>query len=139
MKAVIDGVKNILTGDSTFVALLGSPTSEPYKTYYLDPPGEPDFPFVVFSIRPVGYDEEVGREFRSGRGELSINVWGQGVTSTPTVETIVDRAIVLLHQIGNSAGFRCVLSREPQELRDHEINAWGLNVAFDVFVRRSIM
>jgi len=139
MKAVIDAIKFALTDDDTYVELLGTPTVEPYKTYYEDPPVTPDFPFVVFVLRPISYNPDMGREFRVGRGELSVNVWGQGISSTPTVETIADRIISLLHQVGNAAGFRCVLSREPQSLRDHEINAWGVNVAFDCAIRRSII
>lgn len=139
MKAVIDAIKVALTGDSEYISLLGSPTVEPYKTYYEDPPVTPDFPFVVFVLRPIGYNTDMGREFRIGRGELSINAWVQGKTETPTIESIIDRVIVLLHQVGNAAGFRCVLSREPQSLRDHEMNAWGVNVAFEVAIRRSIM
>jgi hypothetical protein len=125
----------MLTSDADYIELLGSPTAQPYKTYYIYPPTTPDFPYVVFSLRPGSVQDEIGKEIISKRVDLKINVWSQD----DTYEDIANRIIYLLHQKGNGNGFRIVYDSDNSELHDPQMNAYGLAMSFNVFLRKGII
>lgn len=143
MKAIKDAVYSRLTADAAYLALVGSPASAPYRTYYLDPPVIPfddvDAPMVVFWLRPAFYDQRLGREILSARAEMFVNTWDRREGAALQHEEVMDRIIELLHHVPDAEGFRAVLAREPQELEDHETKALGLNGVFNVFYRRSTL
>lgn len=129
------GLRNRLVNDSVYLALLGNPTEEPYKTFFIDPAQTPDFPFVVFYFFPSIVDGEISREIIAKRKTAVFNVWSQD----GAYEEIANRIIYLLHQYGNSEGFRVVYNQELNELYDKQMNAYGLNLKFSIFCREKIV
>lgn len=143
MKAVKDAVYSRLTGDAAYIALVGSPASAPYRTYYQDPPA-PAFdgvnaPMTVFYLRPALLDTRLPREILSYRGELHVNTWDREEGGVAQHEEVMDRVVALLHHNPNDAGFRAILAREPEDLNDAEIMAVGVHAVFDVYYRRNTL
>ena len=139
MQVVRNKIYSVLTSDSAYIVLLGSPTAKPYKTYYLTPPATPSFPFVVFWLRPQTFMQRYPRELLVSRAVLTVNAWDHSTSAAPTHEAIMQRVMELLHQVPVVTGFRCIISNEPQELRDEEMNAFGLTSAFELSYRRSLI
>lgn len=135
MNTVKTGLRSMLTSDATYKTLLGSPVAEPYKTYYMYPPTEPDFPFTVFWMGAGSFQDEHDRYIIARVSELYLNVWAQD----NVYETIIERIIYLYHHKSNAYGFRAILSREPQEIYDEEMNAYGKNIVFNLHFRRGII
>ena len=134
MTVIKKEIRSKLADDATYISLLGSPSGEPYKTYYVYPPTVPDFPFVVFALRPGVVSDEFDKTLVVKRVDLTFNVWSRD----DTYETIADRIKYLLHQYGNENGFRIVYDRERSELYDKETNAYGVNIAFNLFSRQGM-
>lgn len=139
LAAVKDKVYSVLIADAVYRTLLGNPDVMPYRTYYLRPPTQPSFPFVVFWLRPQTFSKVHAREILSSVVQLSVNVWDQAESEAAQHEEIMQRIIRLLHQVPQDTGFRAILTMEPQELADEEVNATGLNAAFDLHYRRSLL
>jgi hypothetical protein len=127
-------IRSALTNDAQYILAMGSPTTSPYNTYWKNPPKPPSFPQVVYWLRPGQNDKSNDRNLMSIVYDLHVWIWVQGDT-----ETISNRIIYLLHQKGNSEGFRSILDREVEELYDEELNAWGLHLLFNLFHRREII
>ncbi len=129
-------IRTTLTNDSAYIVAVGSPTSVPYNTFYLYPPQPPTFPQVVFWVRPGRFEPTNGRDILSTNYDLHFFIWSQN----GNCETIKDRIIYLLHQVGNSSnGFRTILNSEPEEVYDEKLNAWGVHIVFNLFYRREII
>ena len=116
-------IRSVLTSDTTYIGLVGSPTVAPYKTYYVYPPTPPVFPFVVFSMRPAVSDGSVGKQIISKKIVLDFVAWDQG----SAYEDIAERIVWLLNQYGSSTGFRIIYDADKSELYDKELNAYGLS------------
>ena len=134
MKTLKLQIKKRLTDDSTYVGLMGTPTAEPYQTYWFKPPVAPTFPETVLNITGVN-DTSAGKDFLPGRFTLSLNVWSKD----DTYEDIVKRIIQLLHQSPETGttGFRAIYTGEPEDMYDDEFAVYGKRVVFDVFYRRA--
>jgi hypothetical protein len=126
-------IRSRLTEDADYLSLLGSPSELPYKTFYVYPPEIPDFPFVVFSLRPGVVNTDRDETIIDKRIDLTVNVWAYD----SAYESIADRIIYLLQQYGNENGFRVVYDRS-NELYDEETNAYGINLGFNVFYRQEM-
>jgi hypothetical protein len=99
------------------------------------PPQTPVFPYVVFLLRPADVDDTVDRNLLSRRYDLLFHVFSQdGV-----YETIAARIIYLMHQIGNSNGFRTVFIGEVNEEYKPELNAYSIEIKFNLFSRKGIL
>ena len=135
MKTLKLQIKKRLTDDATYIALMGSPTEEPFQTYWFKPPVQPTFPETVLTMGTIINDESNGRDLMSFRCPVSINVWSKD----EAYEDIIDRIIQLLHQNPETTttGFRAILNNEPQDMYDDEFNVYGKVVQFDVVYRRS--
>lgn len=135
MKALKLAIKKRLTDDNTYIGLMGTPANEPYQTYWFKPPVQPTFPETVLNLTAL-HDEENSREILSFSCNLSINVWSKD----DAYEDIIERIIQLLHQNPETVttGFRAILTSEPQDLYDDELNVYGKNIIFDVKYGRSI-
>lgn len=128
-------IRSLLTSDSIYLALLGSPGSLPYNTFYMHPTQTPSFPYVVFRLRPAEITASTGREILSKKYELIFDIFSQdGV-----YETIAARIIYLLHQIGNSNGYRTIFVGETNEEYSQELNAYSIQIKFDLFSRKEII
>jgi len=125
-------IRSVLTSDTTYIGLLGNPTTEPYRTYYIYPPTTPVFPFVVFSMRPGVSDSSTGKLILSKKIVLDFVAWDQSAN----YEDIAERIVYLLNQYGSSAGYRIIYDADRSELYDKELNAYGLSFSFNVFHRR---
>lgn len=125
-------IRSVLTSDTTYLGLVGSPTVEPYKTYYVYPPTTPVFPYVVFSMRPGVSDSSTGKLILSKKIVLNFVSWAQ----SSVYEDIAERIIWLLNQYGSSTGFRIIYDVDNSELYNKELNAYGLSFSFNVFQRR---
>lgn len=125
-------IRSVLTSDTTYLGLVGDPSAEPYKTYYVYPPTEPVFPFVVFSMRPAASDSSTGKLILSKRIVLDFVVWAQSAV----YEDIAERIVWLLNHYGSSTGFRIIYDIDKSELYNQELNAYGLSFSFNVFQRR---
>ena len=128
-------VRDILTNDSTYLALLGNPSEEPYKTYYLYPPTVPDFPYVVFAFSTANVDSEVDKYILQKRIELIVYVFAQD----SLYETIAERIVYLMHQTGDTNGFRIVYDRDNAEEYISKINAYMVSKIFNLFYRKEII
>ena len=132
MTTIKEQIRTMLTSDTTYLSLMGSPASPPYQTFYLRPPERPTFPQVVYELRPAIFNTDNDRALITSQIDLSITVWAK----SNVYEIIVNRIIWLLHQVENSNGFKCIINSEPVELYDDEFNAYGLNITFRVHYRR---
>ncbi len=129
-------IRNVLKNDATYLSLIGSPTDTPWNTFYKYPPQEPSYPFVVFWFRPGVVNTDFERSLIVEETEVNFNIWDQD----NNYEDLAERIIFLLHHAASEAlGFRLILSRQPQELYDQEMNAWALNIAFRLISGRSII
>lgn len=133
MTSIKESIRDRLTGDDTYMGYLGEPIDNFMRTYYLIPPEKPQLPIVVFSITPNEY-EAVDRDILSSVGDLNINVWAK----TNVYEDIAERIIYLLHH-DTSMGMRVIMSREPNELYDQELDAYGKNLLFNLYYRRAMI
>ena len=133
MNDLKDQVYNILTGDDTYLELLGDPAAEPYKTYYIQPPEKPSLPEVIYRFGNVVVSQETV-DYRIMQVPLTVTVW----TQDTSYETIAERVIRLLHQQPNndSYGIRVILDTMTEELYDEDMAAFGRAVIFQVFYRR---
>ena len=127
-------IRSLLTNDSTYLTLLGNPSEEPYKTFYLYPTQTPDFPYVLFALNVGFLDDEVDSQIISRRYNLVFNVYAQD----SSFEDITDRIIYLLHQVGNEHGFRIIYRSGLEEIYDSELNAWIKSISFDLFDRKGV-
>ena len=137
MKAVKLAIKKRLTDDSNYIALMGTPTSEPFQTYWFKPPVQPTFPETVLNLQTGINDNSIGPEIVQGVWTLSINVWSKD----DVYEDIIDRIIYLLNQKPDTVttGFRAILSRQAEDIIDDEFNVYGQNVMFDLHYGRAII
>ena len=137
MKAVKLAIKKRLTDDGIYIALMGTPVTEPFQTYWFKPPIKPTFPETVLNLQQGINDSSIGPEIVQGLWTLSINVWSKD----DTYEDIIDRIIFLLNQKPDTVttGFRAILSREPEDMIDDEFNVYGKNVMFDIHYGRAII
>jgi len=128
-----DQVYNILTGDSTYLGLLGDPAADPYRTFYIQPPEKPDLPEVIYRFGNVVISQE-DFDCRIMRVSLTVTIW----TRDTSYETIAERIIRLLNQMPNndSYGIRIIVDTMTEELYDEDLNAFGRAIIFQVFYRR---
>lgn len=132
-----DVLRDTLVGDADYLELLGEPVDEYKKTYYAIPPEEPKLPIVVLTMNPNTV-EPIDRMILSTVGLLTVTIWAK----TNVYEQIAERVIYLYHQrAGLSAthAIRLVLTREPEELFDPELDAYGKVLEFTMFTRRAII
>ena len=137
MKALKLAIKKRLTDDASYIALMGTPTAEPFQTYWFKPPIAPTFPETVLNINSTTSDQLSDPSFIITKGVLSINVW----TVDDVYEDIIKRIIQLLNQNPDTTttGFRAILVSEPEDLFDDEFNVYGKNVMFDIHYRRALL
>ncbi len=137
MKALKLAIKQRLTEDNKYLALMGTPASEPFQTFWFKPPERPTFPETVLNLMPNVSDQSTDPSFIVTESLLSINVW----TKDDTYEDIILRIIQLLNQNPDTrtTGFRAILTREPQDMFDDEFEVYGKNVVFDVHYRRALL
>ena len=133
MTSTKTAIRNMLILDATYLSLMGSPSDTVKHTYYLRAPVKPTFPEVIFSIRPNITDQSFSKEFIVNVGTLLLEVWAK----TNDYETIVERIIYLLNHANGSAGFRAILSGEPAEMYNDDLNVYGLSLTFDLHMRRA--
>jgi len=129
---VKEAIRDVLIGDTTLMGLMGGPAAPEYNVFYLMPPDPPRFPQIVFWIG-FGSAAPIDRPVLASTGELNVNVWAK----TNVCADIAERVVYLLHH-AKDLGARIVLEREPQELYDDELDAYGLNTVFSLFHRRSV-
>ena len=137
MKALKLAIKKRLTDDTDYIALMETPTVEPFQTYWFKPPVKPTFPETVLNINPSTSDQSSDPSFIITNSVLSINVW----TKNDVYEDIIKRIIQLLNQKPDTSitGFRAILVSEPEDLFDDEFNVYGKNVMFNVHYRRALL
>ena len=137
MKALKLAIKKRLTDDTDYIALMETPTVEPFQTYWFKPPVKPTFPETVLNINPSTSDQSSDPSFIITNSVLSINVW----TKDDVYEDIIKRIIQLLNQRPDTVttGFRAILVSEPEDLFDDEFNVYGKNVMFNVHYRRALL
>jgi len=128
-----DQIYSILTGDQTYLGLLGDPTADPYRTFYIQPPEKPDLPEVIYRFGNVVISQE-DFDCRIMRVSLTITIW----TRDTSYETIAERIIRLLNQTPNSDGYgiRIIVDTMTEELYDEDMNAFGRAIIFQVHYRR---
>ena len=135
--AVKDVLRDMLTGDSDYLELLGNPVDSYKRTYYALPPEEPQLPIVVLAMNP-NIVEPIDRMILSTIGLLTVTIWAK----TNVYEQIAERIIYLYHQkagLSTTHAIRLVLTREPEELYDRELDAYGKVLEFTMFTRRAII
>jgi len=137
MKALKLAIKKRLIDDSNYIALMETPTVEPFRTYWFKPPVKPTFPETVLNIQISSSDPTSDPSFLITNSVLSINVW----TKDDVYEDIIKRIIQLLNQKPDTSitGFRAILVSEPEDLFDDEFNVYGKNVMFNVHYRRALL
>lgn len=135
MKAVKATVMDYLKADKDLYGLMGSPEAVHQNIFYLDPPSPPVFPEVVVDYTSYEFDNTFDRYLLATLGDLSVNIW----TKDGTFEDIADRLLYLLHHRTIGAGLVAIASRAPQELLDRDMNAYGKNLLFNLFTRRTII
>ena len=137
MKALKLAIKKRLTDDTDYIALMETPTVEPFQTYWFKPPVKPTFPETVLNINPSTSDQSSDPSFIITNSVLSINVWA----TDDVYEDIIKRIIQLLNQKPDTSitGFRAILVSEPEDLFDDEFNVYGKNVMFNVHYRRALL
>ena len=135
--AIKEVIRDTLVGDSTYLEYLGNPVDNYQKTYFASPPEEPQLPIVVFAMGS-NTTEPIDRTIISQIGLLTFTIWAK----TNVYEQIADRIIYLLHQkagLSTTYAIRLVLAREPQELYDDKLDAYGKVLEFTMFTRRAII
>ena len=135
MTAVKLAIRNILTTDSIYLALLGTPTEEPYKTYYLYPTTVPDLPFVTFALRPSVVNSDMDKTIITKLTDLVFYIYAVDAL----YETIAARIVYLLHQTGSDAGFRTIFEGERDDMYKPELNAYGIQIKFNLHYRKEII
>lgn len=137
MKALKLAIKQRLTEDNDYLTLMGTPSSEPFQTYWFKPPQRPTFPETVLNLMPSVSDQSSDPSFIITESQLMINVWSKD----DTYEDIIKRIIQLLNQKPDTVttGFRAILVREPEDMFDDEFEVYGKNVIFDVHYRRALL
>ena len=137
MKTLKLAIKKRLTDDDSYIALMGTPGSEPFQTYWFKPPVKPTFPETVLNIQSTNSDQSADPSFLITNSVLSINVW----TKDDSYEDIIKRIIQLLNQKPDTSitGFRAILISEPEDLFDDEFNVYGKNVMFNLHYRRALL
>ena len=137
MKALKQAIKKRLTGDGSYIALMGTPAAEPFQTYWFKPPKRPTFPETVLNLSGNVNDSTNDPSILATQGVLSINVW----TKDDAYEDIIKRIIQLLHQYSDTVttGFRTILLREPEDMIDDEFDVYGKNVMFNVHYGRALL
>lgn len=135
MKDLKIQIKKRLTDDSDYISLMGSPTVEPYQTYWFKPPVQPTFPETVLTIVSADNDQSFGKDLLSRNCLLSINVWSKD----EAYEDIAERIIQLLQHNPETSitGFRAILATETTDMIDDEFNVYGKLIQFNVWYRRS--
>lgn len=127
-------IRDALIEDSTYLSLMGSPSEEPYQTYYFRNPERPTFPETVINLTPEINNQKLERNLLSTVYQLEILV----LDKTDNYEDIAKRIIRILHQRpGANLGFRAVY-RRSSEMYDDEFNVYGRNLIFDVHFRRPL-
>jgi len=129
-----DQVFNILTGDPTYLQLLGDPDSAPYKTYHIQPPEKPELPEVIYRFGNAVNSQE-NDDYRIMRIPLTITIWSKDAS----YETIAERVIRLLNQTPRSDanGIRIILDTMTPEIYDEDMRAFGRGLIFQVHYRRN--
>ncbi len=134
MRDLKEEIRNSLIEDSTYLALMGSPSEEPYQTYCLRNPERPTFPETIIRLMPGTYSQGLERDILSTVYTLEILVRDK----TSNYEDIAKRIIRILHQRpGADLGFRAVF-RRSSEIYDDEFEVYGRNLVFDVHFRRPL-
>jgi len=133
MTSTKTAIRNMFINDATYLSLMGSPSDTVKHTYYLRAPVKPTFPEVIFSIRPTVANQSFSKEFIVNVGTLLLEVW----VKTNDYESIADRIIYLLNHTNGSTGFRAILSGEPAEIYNADLNVYGLSLTFDLHMRRA--
>jgi len=133
MNNLKNDIYNILIKDDTYIGLLGDPDTDPYRTFYIQPPEKPDLPEVVYRFGSAVISQETV-DYRVMQVSLTVTIW----TKDASYETIADRVIYLLNQrpVSVSYGIRIVLDTVTEEIYDEELRAFGRAVMFQVFYRR---
>ncbi len=133
MNDLKDQVFDILTGDPTYLQLLGDPDSAPYRTFYIQPPEKPVLPEVIYRFGNATVSQE-DIDYRIMRVSLNVTIW----TRDTSYETIAERVIRLLNQTPGSDnyGIRVIVNIITEELYDEDLNAFGRTIIFQVFYRR---
>lgn len=136
MKALKLAIKKRLTDDATYISLMGTPTTEPFQTFWFKPPEQPTFPETVLNIQGVDNESTIDRDILAKQCNLSVNVW----SIDSAYEDVIERIIQLLHQKPDTdiTGFRAILIREPEDLFNDQFNVYGKNVMFNVHYRRAL-
>jgi hypothetical protein len=135
MTAVKLAIRNILTDDATYLTLLGNPSAEPYKTYYLYPKNIPDFPYVTFALRPSDVDTDRDKTVIVKNTNLVFYVFAVDAL----YETIASRIIYLMHHTGSDTGFRTILESEREDAYKPELNAYSIELIFSLHYRKEII
>jgi hypothetical protein len=128
------GIWDMLTTDSTYLSLLGNPTSLPYQTYYLRSPARPSFPEVVYRMTPGIWSQEQGRNISSANYRVELLVRSRDNSYEDIAKSIIR---ILNHRQNTRYGFRCIY-RRSEEIYDERFNVYGRNLEFDLKVRRAI-
>lgn len=123
-------IRTLLGSDATYKSLLSS--SSPYKTFYIWAPQPPDYPYVVYRLRPGRANQDLGNEAISVQYDLVFMIWGQ---QGDNYEAIADRIKKVLHQKYDSIGNHFILTGESGEIYDEETNAYGLTLTFNLVYR----
>lgn len=130
-------IEETLTGDPTYIDLMGNPDS-PYNTFYRRPPEKPSFPEVVWWLYPEsfsGSDDAILNSIVL----VNFNAWSLDKSGLDvTYDDIIERIQFLLHNKPlASVGVRLVLSGTPIELFDEDFKVPGKNITFNMYYRRS--
>ena len=133
MNNLKNDIYNILINDGTYIGLLGDPDTDPYRTFYIQPPEKPELPEVIYRFGSAVVSQEMV-DYRAMQVSLTVTIW----TKDASYETIADRVIYLLNQrpVSVSYGIRIVLDTVTEEIYDEELRAFGRAVMFQVFYRR---
>ena len=136
MTSVKTAIYNRLVADTTYLALLGVPTTAPYKTFVNLAPKEPTFPEVVLTFGDTITDQEFDGDTLVSVGGFIATAW----TLDHTYETILDRIVYLVHQKPfTTTGFRLIFAGRGEEIFNEEFDAYGKQARFDLHYRREII
>ena len=137
ISAIKDAIRDALVEDTAYLELLGEPVDEYKKTYYAVPPESPQLPIVVLTMNS-GVPEPIDRMIIAATGLLTVTIWAK----TNAYEQIAERIIYLYHQkagLSTTYAIRLVLTREPEEMFDPQLDAYGKVLEFTMFTRRAII
>ena len=143
MRDLKQSMQDTMQGDSALQTLLGSPSGDPMKIFYLEPTEKIPLPYIVFWVATGDTDLSYDRNILAQVVEVNIAAWvsqnrGPGDAEH---EEILDRVRALFHQRTyndtDDSAFRSMLSQVQPDLYDKDGNAWGRVAIFTVHLWRT--